>query len=118
MRKVQKTTIQLNDDPNDPIDGDELTVMGFGKTSEDGNPSPILLHTQVDYVAPDICDGLMVDQNISEDTMLCAYRENSDRLVFSVQLNFYARRSEYCLWLWYVERDVPHVLVASQQLPG
>ena len=79
--KAHNFTVPLNHDSSVPIVDDELIVMGMGVTREGGNSSQILLEAAVDYVDPNECSGLITALNVSEDVMLCAYRENADRYV-------------------------------------
>ena len=80
---VPNGVVTLNDDDGVPKPDDELTVMGFGLTSENGQSgSDLLLAAQVDYVDPDTCKQLLSNFTIEEDIKLCAYREGSDRYVY------------------------------------
>jgi Trypsin len=60
----------LNFDPARPVENDVLTVIGFGRTSEDGDTSPILLEVVVDVFSDDFCFDLY--RYYDPMTMLCA----------------------------------------------
>jgi len=56
--------------------GDEVTIMGWGLTSEFGDPSPILLETQVDIISNSQCERFY--GNALTDPMMCAYHSGQD----------------------------------------
>lgn len=64
------TTIGLETDNGSPGDGDELTVIGLGLTSEDGRPSDGLREVNVNHIPVSQCNSLY-DGGIT-DAMLCA----------------------------------------------
>ena len=51
-------TIKLNSDANLPVDGQELTVTGWGNTREGGFESMTLKEVNVNYIDQDICDNI------------------------------------------------------------
>lgn len=60
----------LNLDAIVPVEGDPVTVTGFGDTADGGEPSPVLLDVTVDTFSDEFCDALY---NVYEpDTMICA----------------------------------------------
>lgn len=63
--------VTLNRNPNLPVDGDDVTVIGFGRTSEGGEVSNILLEVGVQVVGIDRC-RLLLPGLIFPDTHICA----------------------------------------------
>ena len=63
--------------------GDPLYVIGFGRTSEAGSPSDVLLGTGLDYMDPTECSAVLgnFSYSVPEDTMLCAIGEGKDAYV-------------------------------------
>jgi Trypsin len=60
----------LNLDLARPVENDVLTVIGFGRTSENGDTSPILLEVVIDAFSDDFCFDLY--RYYDPMTMLCA----------------------------------------------
>ena len=69
--------ISLNTDGANPGDGQPLTVIGFGATSEGGSGSKTLLKTTVNAVTSSKCNSLY-GGGIDATTMLCAYASGKD----------------------------------------
>ena len=69
--------ITLNDEPALPIDGSNVTVMGWGTISSGSDTSQILLEVEVDVVNNEQCSISYEESTISDD-MLCASREGKD----------------------------------------
>lgn len=67
---------KLNEDMNEPGDGEPLRVMGWGTTSSGGSGSDILLQAEVDYVTNEVCSSAYM--NILPDGMMCAARSGKD----------------------------------------
>jgi trypsin len=62
--------VTINSDPTVPAVGDVVTVIGFGDTTDGGDPSPMLLMVNVDVFSDQFCDDLY---NVFEpSTMICA----------------------------------------------
>jgi hypothetical protein len=78
MLQVQKDTVRLNDDATNPQVNDELTIVGFGSTVEDGPGSDILLEAKVGYVDPQLCVQALVPYIVPEDSMMCAVGDGID----------------------------------------
>jgi hypothetical protein len=56
-----------------PAQGDPLTIIGFGLTSEGGQNSNELLEAQVSYVDSEDCASIFENENeVIPDVMLCA----------------------------------------------
>ena len=77
------TIVQLNFDPNVPVDGQEVTVMGWGLTDPDeSSTSPILLEAQLQIVSNEECAASMDPYSNYEelvyDDMVCAYGAGAD----------------------------------------
>ena len=70
-REVQKTPIPLNSNVNSPSVGEQLTVIGFGRTSEGGSSSNRLKKVNVPTVSFQDCRGVY-GSTIQDATMLCA----------------------------------------------
>ncbi len=71
------TYATFNDDNNVPgQDGDELRVIGWGRTVDGGPTSDILLETEIDYQTNEQCKKLFPEswRGIIRDDMLCADR--------------------------------------------
>jgi len=68
---------KLNEDTNEPGDGEPLRVMGWGTTSSGGSSSDILLQAEVDYVTNEVCSSDYPMEIIS-DGMMCAARSGKD----------------------------------------
>eukprot|EP00985_Skeletonema_marinoi_P015738 scaffold8222_cov88-Skeletonema_marinoi.AAC.1 len=68
---------KLNEDTNEPGDGEPLRVMGWGTTSSGGlYGSDILLQAEVDYVTNELCSSAY---NVPlPDGMMCAARTGKD----------------------------------------
>mmetsp|Transcript_3655 Transcript_3655/g.8151 ORF Transcript_3655/g.8151 Transcript_3655/m.8151 type:complete len:362 (+) Transcript_3655:1182-2267(+) len=66
-----KQPIEVNKDTNRPGDGDELTVIGHGVTSEDGSPSSELLQVVVQAISHSTCVA-QYGNEIREDVHMCA----------------------------------------------
>jgi trypsin len=60
---------QLNFDPNFPPSGSPVTVIGYGRTSEGGSSSPILLETQNNVLSFADCQAYY--GTIVETNMIC-----------------------------------------------
>eukprot|EP00985_Skeletonema_marinoi_P004330 scaffold1890_cov132-Skeletonema_marinoi.AAC.6 len=73
---------KLNEDTNEPGDGEPLRVMGWGTTSSGGSGSDILLQAEVDYVTNEVCssayEDFLPDGIILPDGMMCAARTGKD----------------------------------------
>lgn len=89
-----------NKDPSAPRDGEIVSVIGYGTTTEGGSVSDVLLTVDVAVVAHDTCNSIYLGR-IFEDTMLCAYRAFADscqgdryvfRLLFDTNLAFLVRK--------------------------
>jgi hypothetical protein len=63
--------VTLNKDPNLPTDGQAVTVMGFGRTSETGPVSPKLLKVEVEAIGFDTCSAQLPGL-VFEESYLCA----------------------------------------------
>lgn len=70
-----KTLIELNLDASDPPPGEELTIIGFGRTSDGGSLAAILQEATVFEVPRDDCQPFMVTP-IVEDTMICVWDQD------------------------------------------
>lgn len=68
--------VSLDDGYVELDDGDNVTVMGWGTTTEGGELSDILLEVEVDIVDNDACD--VIYDGFITDNMLCAAREGKD----------------------------------------
>jgi secreted trypsin-like serine protease len=67
--------IYVNDHPDVPRSGQQLTVMGFGYTSENGEESDRLLKTSVQYVDSTTCDASYAASDLMDfdpNVELCA----------------------------------------------
>ena len=75
--------IALNDDPDVPVDNDELTTIGWGDTNPDRNVSVtpnILQEVTVNYISNEACTRPPYDYYDDEITpnMLCAAAPGKD----------------------------------------
>lgn len=83
MFKIQAVTltnlkpIALNTNAANPADGQALTVIGFGATSEGGGGSNKLLKVAVNTVAHTKCNS-QYGGEIDKNTMLCAAATGKD----------------------------------------
>jgi len=66
-----------NDDPSVPNDGDTVTVIGFGTTSQGGSVSNELLEVDIAVSNYDSCNSIY-SGGISDATMICGYGDNAD----------------------------------------
>ena len=64
-------TLALNTDGAKPADGQTLTVIGTGTTSEGGEQSDQLLQVDVNVVNTDTCNG-PYQGSVSDQVMFCA----------------------------------------------
>jgi trypsin len=62
--------VTLNFDPSIPAEGDVVTVIGFGDTTDGGSPSSELLMVDVDTYSDDFCFNLY--NSFIPETMICA----------------------------------------------
>lgn len=62
---------------SEPQDGQAVTVIGFGATSEGGDVSDELLKVTVNIVDTDTCRQTYGNE-LFEDVMFCAYADNKD----------------------------------------
>lgn len=74
-KKSKYDTIKLDDGSNTLSEGDPLTVMGWGDTTEGGEQSHVLLETQLNYVESSTCEETYEDLT---DNMMCAGAEGKD----------------------------------------
>jgi len=65
---------KLNHDANKPVDGDDLRLTGWGRTSSGGQTSDVLLETEIDYVTNVACQAAYAGVTTITDNMLCAAR--------------------------------------------
>jgi len=56
--------------------GDEVTIIGWGATSEFGHSSPVLLEAQVNLISNSVCE--LFYGNALADSMMCAYAPYRD----------------------------------------
>jgi hypothetical protein len=70
--------VRLNDDVEDPQINDELTIVGFGSTIEDGPGSNLRREAKVAYVDPALCSEALVPYTVPSDNMLCAVEDGVD----------------------------------------
>ena len=70
---------KLNEETDEPADGDPLLVMGWGDTSYEGIQSDVLLQAQVDYMTNDVCSSIY-DPNevVITDGTICAAKDGKD----------------------------------------
>lgn len=63
-----------------PMNDDDvkLDIMGFGQISEGGQPSELLLHTQVKPIAAEQCQEVYEQYAFDEATMICALDNGKD----------------------------------------
>lgn len=61
---------RLNFDPSFPGDGVTTTVIGFGRTSEDGNVANVLQQVDVETASHEMCNALF--GKVIREIMLCA----------------------------------------------
>ena len=61
----------MDEDVNSPINGQVVTVIGYGTTAEDGYGTSILQEVEVNYIPPDTC-SVDYSGGINEATMMCA----------------------------------------------
>jgi serine protease len=71
VRPSNATIVNWNTNPDLPLDDEQVTVIGFGQTTEDGEVSMELLKVDVDVINWDTCDGLISNQ-IFEEKEICA----------------------------------------------
>ena len=76
-----KEVVRLNTDTSQPIIGDDLTILGFGSTSENGSGSQELLEATVNYVDPGLCSEALTPYNVPPQSMLCAMADTTDTCV-------------------------------------
>ena len=68
---VDNKPVLLNESADSPTDGEALTVVGYGATSEDGAESFILQEVAVGYIPPETCK-IDYPGRINGDIMMCA----------------------------------------------
>ena len=74
------TPFQYNADANYPAVGEEVKIIGFGMTSEDGKLSSILRHVSVNAYSNEVCKEVYKDLFPIKDNMfLCAGTEEGGR---------------------------------------
>ena len=74
------TPFQYNTDATYPAVGEEVKIIGFGMTSEDGNLSNILRHVSVNAYSNEVCKEVYKDLYPIKDNMfLCAGTEEGGR---------------------------------------
>ena len=80
LKKASKyPVVKLDDGSHELMEGSEMTVMGWGKTSSLGQFSPILMEVQVDLVAWDTCWRRYGIRSMDfTDQMICASRVGRD----------------------------------------
>lgn len=64
--------IHLNFDDQQPREGDMLTVLGYGKTKEDGFHSEVLQEARIPAVSDKTCQSQYYYVNINEKVQFCA----------------------------------------------
>ena len=70
--------MDLTSDSSMPVNGDVLTIMGFGSTSEGASGSDVLLDAQVNAVKPEDCSSALSPYYVPQDSMLCAIGDGTD----------------------------------------
>jgi trypsin len=63
--------IPLNEDASVPAEGDTLTVIGVGYTTENGLPAAELQEVQIESLDPDLCESVYFF-GYNTDLMICA----------------------------------------------
>jgi hypothetical protein len=71
VRPSSAPLINLNTDAALPLDDEEINVIGFGQTTEDGDVSLELLEVNVNAINWDTCDNL-ISNRLFEETQICA----------------------------------------------
>ncbi len=69
-----------NDDPHEPVVSDPMTVMGWGRLTEDGDYSEVLRETTVNYISNEECKEKYAYQIKNEgmvitDGMMCGFKK-------------------------------------------
>jgi secreted trypsin-like serine protease len=67
--------VRLNFDENIPTEGQEVTVIGYDATEENGESPDVLQRITVDYISNEDCegatDGATVYEDLIGDDMMC-----------------------------------------------
>ena len=71
-------TSKLNNKDEKPIVGETLTVVGFGKTSEEGPVAKVLQKANVEYQDNSVCSESFGDE-FQGTSMMCAGGADTDR---------------------------------------
>ena len=75
---VQKPYVILNTDPEYPPFGTNVNVIGFGRQSNRGPSSSVLLETQVTHIPNSQCLDSYPTFLLNFDVMLCALGNGTD----------------------------------------
>ena len=69
--------VQLNFDPSVPVEGQPVTVIGFGVTEENGSFSQVLLEVEVETASFTECNDYF-GGDLNETIMVCAGGSDAD----------------------------------------
>lgn len=71
--------VPINSDPTVPASGTQLTVIGMGRTDEEGPISKVLRSTEVFPISSLECQASYPEYLVNGDVVICAAGEGTDR---------------------------------------
>ena len=100
LSKVEKPTAKLNSDPSVPMnENDILTVIGMGRTEEDGNVSSTLLRTEIYQIDTVECQQSYPEFLVNDEVVICAAGEGRDRYVSGIRKKVPKASNFYIIFL-------------------